>query len=184
MHRELDRIPPLQFCLLRVEWWGSGTAAQNCGAPSLEVSKPGWMGPWAAWAGGDSQPTAWGWNWMVFKVPPNLSYFMILSYDWFHWDNSRMYFQDIGSGWLSLKAWLNLCRYWEQKDPVRVQMLHSRFAEWIKKFFIQHFFFDFAFRKKKWKPVRNSLQEKLCLQYFIHRCDADHISWHFIRSLT
>ena len=36
------------------EWWGAGTAAQRgCGCPvhPWRCWKPGWMGPWAAWAG-------------------------------------------------------------------------------------------------------------------------------------
>ena len=36
------------------EWWGAGTAAQRgCGCPvhPWRCSRPGWMGPWAAWAG-------------------------------------------------------------------------------------------------------------------------------------
>lgn len=32
-------------------WWGSGTAAQSYGAPSLQVPRA-MNGPWAAWAGG------------------------------------------------------------------------------------------------------------------------------------
>ena len=31
--------------------------------------RPGSMGPWAAWAGG-GQPTAGGWDWMIFKASP------------------------------------------------------------------------------------------------------------------
>jgi len=36
------------------EWWGAGIAAQRgCGCPihPWKSSRPGWMGPWAAWAG-------------------------------------------------------------------------------------------------------------------------------------
>jgi len=43
----------------------------------VEVSKPGWMGHWVAWAGG-GQPCPWqgGWNCMSFKVPSNSTHSM------------------------------------------------------------------------------------------------------------
>jgi len=48
---------------------GPGTAAQSCGAPSLEVPEAV-GGPCAAWAGG--QPAhGTGWGWLCFKVPSN-----------------------------------------------------------------------------------------------------------------
>lgn len=38
--------------------------------------RPGWMGPRAAWAGGGNQPTAGGWNLVIFKVSPSPSHSM------------------------------------------------------------------------------------------------------------
>jgi len=58
---------------------GPGTSAQRAvGAPSLEVLKARLDGPWAAWAGGDSQPMAVSWNWMGFKAPSNPNHSVIL----------------------------------------------------------------------------------------------------------
>ena len=59
--------------------WGAGTAAQRAVVPHpWRHSRPGWMGPWAARAGGGNQPTAQGRNWMGFKVPSNTSLSRIL----------------------------------------------------------------------------------------------------------
>ena len=45
-------------------------------------SRPGWMGPWAAWSSikcGCWQPSLWqaGWSFMTLEVPSNLSYSVI-----------------------------------------------------------------------------------------------------------
>jgi len=36
-------------------WWGSGSAAQSCGSPSLQVTMARLVRPWAA-------STWWGWG--------------------------------------------------------------------------------------------------------------------------
>ena len=49
---DLGWISGVSFLLW--EWWGAGTAAQRgCGCPvhPWRCSRPGWMGPWAAWSG-------------------------------------------------------------------------------------------------------------------------------------
>ena len=67
------------------EWWGAGTAAhRGCGCPihPWRCSRPGWMGPWAAWAGikcGGWWPCMQqgGWSFMILGVPSNTSHSMI-----------------------------------------------------------------------------------------------------------
>ena len=71
---------------LQREWWGAGTAAQRgCGCPvhPWRCSRPGWMGPWAAWAGikhGGWWPCLWrgGWSFTILEVPSNPSHSVIL----------------------------------------------------------------------------------------------------------
>jgi len=59
-------------------------------------SRPGWMGPSAAWAGGGTQPMAGGWSSVIFKVPSNPSHSMI---PWFYnpWSTSAL-------GWIIPKV--------------------------------------------------------------------------------
>ena len=71
---------------IRGKWWGSGT-----GCPERlwmlhpwRCSRPGWMGPWAAWSSikcGGWWPCLWqrGWSFMILEVPSNPSHSMILS---------------------------------------------------------------------------------------------------------
>jgi len=58
----------------------SGTGCpESCGCPI-----PGGAQGWAGWSHGQpelvrgSQPMAGGWNWIIFEVPSNLSYAMVL----------------------------------------------------------------------------------------------------------
>ena len=70
------------------EWWGAGTAAQRgCGCPvhPWRCSRPGWLGPWAAWAGitcGDWWPCLWwgGWSFVILEVPSNPGHSVVLWY--------------------------------------------------------------------------------------------------------
>ena len=48
---------------------------QSCGAPLLEVLKDE---PWGTWAGGGQPTHGRGWDWMVLKVPSNLSHSVVL----------------------------------------------------------------------------------------------------------
>ena len=49
---------------------------RELGLFSMEETRPGWMGPWAAWAAmkcGGWWPCLWGggWSFMVLEVPSN-----------------------------------------------------------------------------------------------------------------
>ena len=59
--------------------WGTDTAAQrSCGAPSLEILQARLdraLGSLIWW--GAALSIAGGWNWVIFKVPSNLSHSMI-----------------------------------------------------------------------------------------------------------
>jgi len=77
------------------EWWGAGT-----GCPQRlwmlhpwRCSRPGWMGPWAAWSSiryGGLRPFLWewGWNLMILEAPSNPSHSMIL---WFYDKRGKCY---------------------------------------------------------------------------------------------
>ena len=75
----------VKFFLPR-EWWGAGTAAQRgcgCSIHPWRCSRPGWMGPWAAWSGikwGGWQPCLQqrSWSLMPLEVPSIPSHSMIL----------------------------------------------------------------------------------------------------------
>lgn len=43
-----------------------------------QLSRPGWMGPWAPWAVGGSPAHGRGWHWVIFKVTSNPSHSVIL----------------------------------------------------------------------------------------------------------
>jgi len=62
-------------------------AQRGCGCPVhlWRCSRPGWMGPWAAWPRikcGGWWPCLWqgGWSFMILEVPSNLGHSVIL---WF-----------------------------------------------------------------------------------------------------
>jgi len=67
------------------EWWGAGTGCQGrLWMPHpWRCSRPGWMGPWAAWSSikwGGWWPFLWwgGWSFMILEAPSNLGHSVIL----------------------------------------------------------------------------------------------------------
>ena len=67
------------------EWWGAGTGCpERLWMPhSWRCSRPGWMGPWAAWSSikcGGWRPCLWqgGWSFVILEVPSNLGHSVIL----------------------------------------------------------------------------------------------------------
>lgn len=58
--------------LLR-RWWNPSTGCpeQLWKPHPWRHSRPGWLGPWAAWAGGDNPPMARDWSWVGFKDHSN-----------------------------------------------------------------------------------------------------------------
>jgi len=70
------------------EWWGAGTGCSEKLWMSCpwRCSRPGWMGPWAAWSSircGSWWPWLWwggGWIFMILQVPSNLGHSAFLSW--------------------------------------------------------------------------------------------------------
>ena len=67
------------------EWWGAGTGcSERLWMPRpWRCSRPGWMGPWAAWFStecGGWWPCLWqgGWSFMILEVPSNTGHSEIL----------------------------------------------------------------------------------------------------------
>jgi len=67
------------------EWWGAGTDwKERLWMPRpWRCSRPGWMEPWAAWAGikwGGWWPCLWqrGWRFVILEVPSNLGHSVFL----------------------------------------------------------------------------------------------------------
>ena len=72
-----------QNCQVEQVCLAQGAPAEEPPSSPWRYSRPGWMGPWAAWSSikhGGWWPCLWhgGWNLMILEVPSNLSHSMIL----------------------------------------------------------------------------------------------------------
>ena len=107
------------------EWWGAGT-----GCPDRlwmhhpwRCSRPGWMGPWAAWSSikcGGWQPCLWqgSWSLMILRVPSNPSHSVIL---WIWSDfQGQLYYVMVPQDVASLTSpWLSIYFSFLQKQRFR-----------------------------------------------------------------
>jgi len=131
----------LSYVWLPRGWWGADTGCpERLWMPlTWRCSRPGWMGPWAAWPSnkcGGWQPCLWrgGWSFMILVVHSNPSHSMIVwLYDcmililWFYAESCscrifNLQDQDLGHFWLNLLlTFLSVFKEKNNKDSHLIQ---------------------------------------------------------------